>query len=161
RIADDAFPHYNLGVALKDKGQLDDAIAEFREVIRIKPGDREADNQLAILLRWKAALDKLPGILKGEAAPADAADRMSLAAVCRLPFKALYATSARFYAEAFAEKAQLGEELDLGYRYNAACAAALAGCGKGEDADRVGAKEGMWLRQQALDWLRTDLDAWD
>src|SRR4029077_15617790 len=51
---------------------------------------------------------------------------------------------------------------DLGprHRYNAACAAALAGCGQGKDADQSDAKERVRLRRQALDWLRADLVAW-
>src|SRR5262249_31381228 len=38
------------------------------------------------------------------------------------------------------------------------CAAALAGCGQGEDARSLEDKERARLRQQALDWLRADLD---
>src|SRR5437763_2953473 len=37
--------------------------------------------------------------------------------------------------------------------YNAACAAALAGCGQGKDADQSDEKERGRLRRQALDWL--------
>jgi tetratricopeptide (TPR) repeat protein len=48
-----------------------------------------------------------------------------------------------------------------GVRYNAACAAALAGVGKGEDASSLDEKERARLRAQALDWLRADLTAWD
>ena len=46
------------------------------------------------------------------------------------------------------------------HRYDAACAAALAGCGQGKDADKLDAKECLRLRQQALDWLRADLKAY-
>jgi serine/threonine-protein kinase len=45
-------------------------------------------------------------------------------------------------------------------RYNTACAAALAGCGKGQDADKLGDTERARLRRQALDWLQADLEAW-
>ena len=45
-------------------------------------------------------------------------------------------------------------------RYNAACAAALAACGQGKDADKLDDKKRARLRRQALDWLRADLDAW-
>jgi len=68
-------------------------------------------------------------------------------------YKHLYAASARFYAEAFADQPQLAEDLDEGHRYNAACAAALAGSGKGKDAGRLPDKEYARLRKQALDWL--------
>jgi hypothetical protein len=55
-----------------------------------------------------------------------------------------------------------GEAADLTkqHRYNAACAAALAGCGQGLDAGSIGDEERARLRQQALDWLRADLDRW-
>jgi serine/threonine-protein kinase len=54
----------------------------------------------------------------------------------------------------------LAENVHDGARYNAACAAALAGCGKGKDADQLEAKERGRLRRQALDWLRADLVVW-
>jgi hypothetical protein len=46
-----------------------------------------------------------------------------------------------------------------GNRYNAACAAALAGCGRGEDAPAAEADRAR-LRAQALEWLQADLSAW-
>src|SRR5262249_54469091 len=45
-------------------------------------------------------------------------------------------------------------------RYNAACAAAPAGCGQGEDADQLDEQERAPWRRQALDWLRADLAHW-
>ena len=47
-----------------------------------------------------------------------------------------------------------------GWRSNVACAAALAGCGQGADADKLDTQEPARLRQQALDWLRADLKAY-
>jgi hypothetical protein len=44
--------------------------------------------------------------------------------------------------------------------YNGACAAALAGCGQGEDPAKADEKEHSRWRQQALDWLRTALNLW-
>ena len=46
---------------------------------------------------------------------------------------------------------------EAGHRYNAACAAALAGCGQGEDAGNLDEASRARWRQQALDWLRADL----
>src|SRR5260370_40498862 len=59
-----------------------------------------------------------------------------------------------------AEKPQLADDLRLQYRYNAARAAALAGCGQGEDADKLNTKERAGLRKQVLDWLQADLKAY-
>ena len=49
---------------------------------------------------------------------------------------------------------KLADNLAAVHRYNAACAAALAACGQGNDADNLDGKECARLRGQALDWLR-------
>jgi eukaryotic-like serine/threonine-protein kinase len=72
----------------------------------------------------------------------------------------LYAASARFYAEAFDHDAKLADDMRSAHRYNAACAAALAGCGQGNDAGKLDDKDRVRLRQQALTWLRADLASW-
>jgi serine/threonine-protein kinase len=72
-------------------------------------------------------------------------------------YKRLYAAAARFYAQAFAAELELADNLYTGDRYNAAYAAALAGCGQGEDALKLDDQERTRLRRQALDWLRADL----
>jgi ABC-type Fe2+-enterobactin transport system substrate-binding protein len=59
---------------------------------------------------------------------------------------------------AVALAADLGAVNDpqTGTRYNFACAAALAGCGRGIDAP-AGEADRARLRSQALAWLRADL----
>src|SRR5436190_14379891 len=42
---------------------------------------------------------------------------------------------------------------------NAACSAALAGCGKGKDAENLDDKEYTWLRGQSLDRKSTRLNS--
>lgn len=42
--------HYNLGAVLQARGKLDDAIAEYRAAIRIRPNDPTANNALAAAL---------------------------------------------------------------------------------------------------------------
>jgi serine/threonine protein kinase/Tfp pilus assembly protein PilF len=157
---DYATAYYNLGLVLQDKGQLDEAIAEFREAIRLKKDYTKAHNYLGNALRMKGVLDRLPGILKGEARPADAADCLALADLCQRRFQRRYAASARFFGDAFAAEPRLADDLSASNRYNAACAAALAGCGAGEDAGKLSDAERAKLRKQSLDWLRADLDAW-
>ena len=39
--------HYNLAVALVQKGQLDEAITQFQQVVRLKPDYRPAQENLA------------------------------------------------------------------------------------------------------------------
>src|SRR5262249_41079112 len=49
------------------------------------------------------------------------------------------------------------EDPNLGHRYTAACAAALAGCGQGKDADTLDDQGRAALRRRALGWLRAEL----
>jgi serine/threonine-protein kinase len=63
------------------------------------------------------------------------------------------------YGEAFTADSKLADDLKAGHRYNAACCAALAGCGQGKDAGTLDDREKARLRRQALDWLRADLAA--
>jgi hypothetical protein len=64
------------------------------------------------------------------------------------------------YAAAFAAAPGLADDLKNAHRYRAACHAALAAIGQGEDATKLDDKERTRLRQQALDWLRADLALW-
>ncbi len=54
----------------------------------------------------------------------------------------------------------MADDVDAGHRYNAACVAALAGCGRGEDGAKLSAEEQARWRKQARAWLRADLTAW-
>src|SRR5207245_1053825 len=165
----DPAAHINLGAALNKQGKPAEAEAECREALRLEPGHelgstrpgwpypsgqwvRQADQLVALDVR-------LPEILKGAAQPADAAERIGLAKLCQ-EYKKLYAAAERFYAEAFAAEPKLADDLRTQDRYNAACAAALAGCGQGEDAGNLNDQKRTRLRGQALAGLRADLTAW-
>ena len=138
---------------------MNEAIAEYRKALRIQPDYAAAQHNLSVALDLAERDALLPAILRGEAAPADAAQQVRFADFCQ-EHKRLYATASRFYADAFTAEPGLAKDLSSGDRYNAACAAALAGCGQGEDAAKTEAKErGRW-RKQALDWLRADLALW-
>jgi serine/threonine-protein kinase len=103
-----------------------------------------------------AVLDKrLATIRQGGPPPEDEGERLRLAQ--RACDTALYATAARLWGAALAQHPQLGDNLQAGHRYNAACAAALAGCGQGKDAPPPEDTARIQLRRQALDWLRADL----
>jgi serine/threonine-protein kinase len=104
---------------------------------------------------------KLVEILQGKDNAADNSERLQLAWLCQQPFKKLYVASARFYGEAFDHDVKLADNMQQQFRYNAACAAVLAGSGKGEDAAKLDDKDQARLRKQALDWLHADLDAWN
>jgi hypothetical protein len=53
----------------------------------------------------------------------------------------------------------LAEDTRTGYRYDAACAAALVGCGRGGDGAELSDAERAHWRVQARRWLRADLQA--
>jgi hypothetical protein len=73
---------------------------------------------------------------------------------------ARFSAASRFYRDAFAHDARLADDLKVRHRYNAACAAALAGCRRGKDAENLSDEEQTRLRHQALAWLRADLKFW-
>jgi tetratricopeptide (TPR) repeat protein len=154
--------HCNLGHALKAQGQFSEALSALQRGHQLgskRPGWPYPSAQWVQQCQRLVELDaRLQDILDSKKQPADATERIALAGVCHL--KRLYRQATRFYEEAFADQPDLASEMKQGHRYNAACAAALAGCGKGKDADVLDAKERAGLRQQALDWLRADLTAW-
>jgi hypothetical protein len=104
------------------------------------------------------ALDaKLPDVLRGQVQPADNHERVGLANLCQQPYKRLYAASARLWQAAFATEPNLADDLTARHRYDGARAAALAGCGSGEEAAKSNEQESARWRQQAIDWLKADL----
>jgi serine/threonine-protein kinase len=119
---------------------------------------RSHDHWLWHVLRREAETGILPNLaafLNGKYEPQDNTERLALLGVCR--FKNRTYASARLYAAAFAADATLADNLWLNHRYNAARAAALAGCGQGEDAAPLGASERKRWREQARKWLQADL----
>jgi len=156
--------HCNLGSNLVIKGQFAEALTCLRRGHQLGSKDPHWQYPSA---QWvqecerAVELDaKLPRILKGEAEPTDVEERLALAQLCQLPCKSLNAAAVRFYRDAFAARPQLADDLEAQPRYDAACAASLAGCGQGKDAGDLNEKQRAVLRQQALDWLRADLAAY-
>jgi eukaryotic-like serine/threonine-protein kinase len=96
-------------------------------------------------------------MLKGEA-PRENAERLALTQ--RAYDTRRYATAARLWAGALEADPRLADNPQAGNRYNAACAAALACCGKGKDNPLPDDASKIKLRRQALDWLNAELAAW-
>jgi tetratricopeptide (TPR) repeat protein len=159
---DSAAAHNKLGVTQHHQGQFAESLAEFRhanDLVSPSSGQKEAAEQRVRDAERLVALEgKLPALLSGKVQPANAAEQIDLALMCQ-EHKKLYAAAARLYAAAFAAEPKFAEALSS-HRYNAACAAALAGCGQGEDAASLDDAERARLRRQALDWLTADLAAW-
>jgi tetratricopeptide (TPR) repeat protein len=158
-----AEPHCSVGLILQGQGHFGEALVELKRghELRSRKGDWAYPSETWITDTERLAeLDaRLPGLLKGESQPADADERVAFARLCQR-HKKRYAAAAGWYAEAFAAKPSLGESLSTGYRYDAACAAALASAGEGLDAHPLDDKDRTRLRKQALDWLKADLELW-
>jgi eukaryotic-like serine/threonine-protein kinase len=154
--------HLYLGGILQNQGRFAEALVAYKrgdELGSKQPNWRNPSAERVRQAEQLVAFDaKLSQILRGEERPANAAERLALAHFCQ-EHKKLNAAAARFYAEAFAAEPKLADDLNA-HRYNAARAAALAGCGQGEDAAKLDDVERARLRRQALGWLRADLAAW-
>jgi tetratricopeptide (TPR) repeat protein len=150
--------HSNLGVALAGKGQLDEAIASLKKAIALSPKFAPARRQLARVERLAAIRDKLAAFQKGTYTPATSSEHLELLEWCQV--KKLHHTAAKLYADAFTAEPKLADDLKTSHRYNAACFAALAAAGQGEDSAKLIDRERARLRKQALDWLRADLALW-
>jgi serine/threonine protein kinase/tetratricopeptide (TPR) repeat protein len=157
---ENASAHDHLGLAWQAKGRLPDALAEFREAIRLAKNNASAKEHLREAERLGQLQERLPAVLEGKDKPKDTEELLAFAQICQAPYRQQYAAAVRLYSAAFAAEPKLAEEPRIMHRYNAACAAALAGCGQGKDADKLDAKKRAGLRRQALDWLRADLEAW-
>jgi tetratricopeptide (TPR) repeat protein len=157
-MPDIAGVHWNLGHSLLYMGKISEALAEFRVGLRLDPDDHDFREQVQKCERLVQLDHRLPSILKGTDHPANADERIELARLCC--HKGFFRTSAGFYAEAFAEKPALAEDLSSDARYDAACSAALAAVGQSKDDPLPAESTRVALRQQALAWLRNDLAAW-
>jgi hypothetical protein len=124
-----------------------------------QPGWRYPSVQWVADAEHMAALAaRLPALLKGNDRPKDVAERLALAQLCYDTKR--QAAAARFWAEALVADRKLGEGRQSWHRYNAACAAALAGAGLGADDPKPDAGARAKLRGQALDWLKAERAAW-
>jgi tetratricopeptide (TPR) repeat protein len=152
--------HDNLGGMLMARGDLAGAEAEFRKVLEIDPDAARSRARLALVRRMAELRPRLDDVVAGRAAPADPAEALALAALCYQPLRNQYA-AARLSARAFEidpKIAAAGSQMfpPNTNRYDAACDAALAGCGGGADAPADPSARAA-LRRQALGWLRADL----
>jgi tetratricopeptide (TPR) repeat protein len=147
--------HCNLGNTLLRQGRFEEALPHLQQGHQLGskrsdwryPSDRWVQRAQHLLLLDR----KLPAILAGQVRPADAQEQLGLAEVCTI--KKWDAAAARFFADAFAAQPSLADA----HLYDAACVAARAGCGQGEDTAQLSDSEKAGLRQQARKWLDADL----
>jgi tetratricopeptide (TPR) repeat protein len=162
---DDAGIHCDLGQALLHEGRFGEAVQCLRrgDELSARQNVQETSCQWRQEAERQVILDSLlPAVLKGEAAPIDSAAEAALAETAQMSSRRLFAASTRLYSQAFAAdptlEGQLGAVTHNGYRYDAACAAALAAAAQGEDAHGLSAEERDALRRQAVNWLRAELN---
>lgn len=148
--------HCNLGLLLQQQGKYAEGLAELRQGHEdgcMQPGWRYPSAQWVKEAERDLELERrLPEILNSKAPPTNNSERLALARMC-LEHKKFCVTAVRFYEEAFADDPK---QADV-HRYNAACAAALAGVGKTKDDPPSAEATKAKLREQARTWLRADL----
>ena len=125
-------------------------------------GVAEAERELAELRDSDPAtiaLDaSLSAILRGDRQPKDNPERLQLAQ--RAYDKALHGSATKLWADALDADPKLAEDRQAQVRYNAACAAALGGCGQGKDDPAPDDATKAKLRDRARGWLQAELAAW-
>ncbi len=154
--------HASLGQALLALGRFGEAEAATRRCLDRLPPDHElranVEAQLRRCRRLTALKDGLPDVLQGMERPRGAAESLKFAELCGMQGR--FAAAARLYADAFAVSPPPSGDTGSAHRYTAACAAALAGCSRGEDRATLGEADRARWRGQAREWLRADLAGW-
>jgi serine/threonine protein kinase/tetratricopeptide (TPR) repeat protein len=155
--------HCNLADQLARQGLFTESLAAYQRGHELGSKQRGWPYPSATWVRKaeaKAALEaKLPGFLKGEYAPGNTEEFLTMVSICRA--KKHYHAATRLYAATFASDSSLADDLKAGHRYNAACYAALAAIGKGDPGapGKLEEEECTRLRRLTLDWLKSDLAA--
>jgi Flp pilus assembly protein TadD len=153
----------NLGQVLRAAGRFREARTYLRRGHRLgsaRPGWRYPSAQWLKDVERLAHLQALfDDVLAGRPRSMPTRDRHGVAVFC-VRYTPRRALAARLFAEAVSADPASAADPYTEDRYNAACAAAEAGCGRGSDAAELDeGKRARW-RGQALEWLRADLAAW-
>jgi tetratricopeptide (TPR) repeat protein len=158
-----ATTHHVLGDALIRVGRHDEARQSLQRAWTLFPKQHlardELSRQIRSCARYKQLEPRLPQLITGEEKPASAKEAQDAAKMCW--YRNLTYAATRLRAAAFAIDPKTADDLKASHRYSAACEAALTAAGQGKDAGDLDDKERARLRQQALDWLRADLAAWE
>ena len=154
--------HCNLGHSLRQTGRYAEALEELRrgdELGSKRPDWRYPSAEWVRQCERLMRLDtRLKAILRGNDKPRDFAEGLALGQHCY--DRAMYAAAARLWAIALSSEPEVAEYRRSQPRYNAACAAVLAGSGKSKDDPPPDEAAKAKLRPQALDWLKAELAAW-
>ncbi len=154
--------HAALGQALVAVARFREAEAATRRCLDQLPQRHELrSNVLAQLRRCERLIDlqdRLSSVLQGKDKPADAPELLEFAELCDLQGQEVAA--ARLYAAALDASPRLAGDLHAEHRYRAACAATLAGYGRGANAAGLSEAERVRWRRRAREWLRAEVTLW-
>jgi tetratricopeptide (TPR) repeat protein len=150
-----AHAHGALGQALLLKGRAAEARDATTRALKLLPANDPlrpgAWQQLQVCRRMAKLEEKLPHVLDDRMKPAGGQEMVELSGLCQR--RQMHAAATGLAAAAFA----MEPALMPAHRANAACSAALAGCGVGEDAGSLTAAKRREFRRQALTWLQAEL----
>jgi serine/threonine-protein kinase len=155
----------DLAAVLLDQGRFVEARAATQRFLDLPANQamsafrRAYQRQLDLCDSLHTIEAKLPAILAGDERPTDVPTQFALAQWC-LKHKRLTATAASYYTSVLSAQPSLADDPEAGIRFDAACAAALAGCGVGDDAGKLDDVRRAELRKQAFDWLTAEYGAW-
>ncbi len=160
--SDDPHLHENLGYALRRKGSFSKAVQALRKAAELAVVDPRLRENLLIELALTERLNALGPLwldfVRGTTPVKNAPDAL---AVARLAYdQRRFAAASRLWQAAFQLDPSTAADMHGGYRYNAACAAVMAGCGQGTDDPPPDESTRVALRLQGLQWLRDDLESW-
>jgi serine/threonine protein kinase/Tfp pilus assembly protein PilF len=152
--------HGAIGRALLKKGSFAEATHATQQSLDLLPAAHRLRGGMVRQLtqcQRLLALEKRLALVLNDKQAASAVELLQLAALC-LHYKERHPTAVQLYQDAFQAQPTFAEEATRPHRYNAACAAALAGSGKGDEAAKLPEEARARLRQQARAWLKADLD---
>jgi serine/threonine-protein kinase len=163
RLRPDYAPvHFHLGGVLKRRGRFREALDEYRRGhepgSKLPDGPSGAAEELHQAELYVALEARLPAVLRGDEKPRDAAEGLVFAEMAYIVGRPV--SSARLFDAALRADPKLAEDPRPGRHYNAACAAALAGAGRGEDKAPPDGEERARWRKQAVAWLAAELALW-
>ncbi|MBL8897327.1 MAG: tetratricopeptide repeat protein [Planctomycetes bacterium] len=155
--------HFNLGGCFLRLQRFEEAEVSLRRAEQLwsEKGDafsrewlKRTRSTLAEIERMVVPESTLMEIARGEREGESASAFVSAARLASR--RGQNAMAARTYARAFAAFPELSRTAP--YLYHAACEAALAGCGQGEDAGTLDEEGRAALREQARRWLSQETD---
>jgi tetratricopeptide (TPR) repeat protein len=156
RLAPDFFAaRFNLAFTLRLRGEFAASLEEYRRAAVFAPADQAVlcAGQVRLAESLLRRDERLRAVLGGAAAPNGARGRLELADFA-LKWRKEYAAAARLYEAALVADPGLAADRRTQFRYDAACAAALAGT-REENAEV--ATRCRWL---AAGWLREEVTSW-